>query len=158
MDLAPGRFQPPLESEVFMSILDGFRMAKSTRTQAHPMMTIMHYGAIVFSKATLEALDYPPYVQCFFKDESGEFAIRPCKQADEESTRFYTGAKNNKSRVRWNKRQIANWFKGYTEPRIGKNENFRVTGQYYEEDNAVIFNLHNAVPTAPTVPTVPTKR
>ena len=130
-----------------MSVLDGFRMEQSSRTQAHPMMTIMRPGVILFSKTTLDVLGYPSHVQCFYNDEGGEFAIRPCKETDEGSTRFYRGGINDKTRARWSNLDVANYLRDYAGDRIGENENFRVTGLYYKEDNAVVFNLHNAVQT-----------
>ena len=127
-----------------MSILDNYRMAKSPRISGHPFFTVNH-NAILFSKKAVEVLDYAPFVHAYFDDANSKFAIQPCT-SDSDALVFYKPLSDGRKSVRWSKKDYVDYFVEHSNGNVSPDDGFRVSGEYYPDENVIIFDLKNASP------------
>ena len=125
-----------------MDTLNGFRLAPN-ENNAKLFVTIK--GRLAnFSKGTSEILGSPANVHIFIDEENGRFALKPC-QEDAVSYSFYQKPKDPDSQV-FMRLTLGKWL-----PQMAQNlgldidqNRVRVYGEYAADENAVIFDFHNA--------------
>lgn len=121
-------------------MLDGFKPISIT--SGVPTLTITKNG-VGFNKAAILKMDGPFFVQVAIHIEKNLLALIPCNHDDDYAVAFAKDGRKTIN-VRWNSKDftntVADMVKWDTTSR-GK----KVIGQYYVGDNALIFDMNNAV-------------
>lgn len=101
-------------------------------------------NGIAFSKAAIIRMEKPEYV-IFLIDKSGKkIAIQKAEKNDDGATQFYTKKKNIS--VRWNNKDLLKTIAEMMNWELSGNI-YKVEGEYISAENAMIFDLKNAVQT-----------
>lgn len=102
-------------------------------------------NGIAFSKAAIIRLGKPEYV-IFLMDENGKrIAIQKAEKSDDGAIQFYSPKKKNIS-VRWNNKDLLKALAEIMNWELAGNI-YKVEGEYISAENAMIFDLKNAVQT-----------
>lgn len=127
-----------------MSRLDGFRMATAEADlviQDRPFMTILKNNVVVFSKGAVTSLRHASHIHIFFDDRNRRFAIQPCEE-DADSYRFFEPNSDNLNRARCSVGRVGSRIREY----VGEEGSFQVYGEYYEDEDVIIFNCRETRP------------
>jgi hypothetical protein len=124
-----------------MGLLDGFEVIDTIT--GSPTMSITKNG-ISFNKTTLEKLACPEYVRALIDKTNKKIAIVPCGKTDRGSRSFYKVGKDTSNGARWNNYDLKQTIETLMKWNL-EEESWKITGLYSEEDNALIFDLSNAV-------------
>lgn len=90
---------------------------------------------VCLSVKTIERLNFPQYVQLFINNNDKLFGIKSCKKNSKNSIRL---SKNKK--VGFYNKNIVSELRTLT----CIDQNFKVEGNYIEEENALLFDLKKA--------------
>lgn len=121
-------------------MLSGFKPISIT--SGLPTLTLTKNG-VGFNKAAILKMDGPYFVRVAINSEKNMLALIPCTEDDEYATAFAKEGKKTIN-VRWNSRDFANTVAEMSRW-DGKSRGKKVTGLYYAEENALIFDLNNVV-------------
>ena len=121
-------------------MLDGFKPISIT--SGVPTMTLTKNG-IGFNKSAILKIDGPKYVRVLLNSEKNMVAICPCSEDDDYATPFAKDGRKTVN-VRWNSRD----FTSTTASMMkwdGSTRGKKVTGQYYPDEDTLVFDMNNAV-------------
>lgn len=125
-----------------MSILEGFKTKKLVI--GSPYLTVTDNG-VSFNKSALDKLGYAEFVKLLINEETHMVALQVCDENDPDKIGFLKGKSKDTPNVRWNYHdfvvQLQGWMKGTEFEGIG----FKVPGQFYSEENVLLFNFQEAV-------------
>lgn len=121
-------------------MLSGFKPISIT--SGFPTLTLTKNG-VGFNKAAILKMDGPHFVRVAINAEKNMLALIPCGEDDEYATSFAKDGKKTIN-VRWNSRDFANTIAEMAKW-DGASRGKKVTGQYYADENALIFDLNMAV-------------
>ena len=121
-------------------MLSGFKPISITT--GFPTLTLTKNG-VGFNKASILKMDGPRFVCVAINAEKNMLALIPCAEDDEYSTSFAKEGKKTNN-VRWNSRDFANTVAEMCRW-DGVSRGKKVTGQYYADENALIFDMNCAV-------------
>ena len=126
-----------------MGLFDGFESI-SVNTD-RPFISLSKYG-VTFSKSSVEMLGYPSHVKPMLNREKKQFAIIAADGETNASPFVKNEAAKTKGFVRWNQRSLVRNLGQYTNVENILETGIRVNGQYYPEENAIIYNLTDTQP------------
>lgn len=121
-------------------MLEGFKPISIT--SGFPTLTLTKNG-IGFNKSAIMKIDAPYFVRVAINADKNMLALIPCDETDDYATAFAKDGKKTLN-VRWNSRDFANTI-GEMMRWDGVNRGKKVVGQYYAEDNVLIFDMNNAI-------------
>ena len=125
-----------------MSVLDAFLPENSRPDSVFVFIT--GYG-MTFSKSAVNLLGYPPFVRVYFDRKGKRMALTPCPE-EEGARRFAKDPGTPRAGfVRWNDHRLLMQVCALGEIRT-EGEGVRVQGEYYPEENVLVFNLKQTVP------------
>lgn len=123
-----------------MGLLDNFEIVDAIT--GTPNISITRSG-IAFSKAAIEKLKCPEFVSVLIDKSGKRIAIQTCNKNDRGARSFYKAGRDTAKGVRWNNydlktilEQMMNWNL--------EESGWKISGEYSDEDNALIFDLNNA--------------
>ena len=109
-----------------------------------PSMSVNNTG-LAFNKATVEKLKQPEYVQIMINRSLRLIAIKVCGQEDSGSRMFLKRGRDSKQGVRWNNYDLKSEISDLMNWNL-IDEGKKIKGEYSAEDNAIIFDLKDAIP------------
>ena len=126
-----------------MGALDGFSVFDFN--EGFPYASITKNG-ITFNKGVVLKLNSPGHVVLLINATTKQFALQPCSKDTPKSAAFL---KSNRKRqevlsVRWNGKDLLNTFSEVTGWDLSKDA-YRVDGKLIPEENAMIFDLNEAI-------------
>lgn len=124
-----------------MSILDSFKTFDFS--EGVPYVSITRNG-ITFNKSVVAKLGYPKFVLLLIDEVSKQIAIQVSDDTADKATSFYKPKKSNVVSVRWNGKDLLNTLQGFMGWDLEK-EAFKIEGALIKEENAMLFDLKNAV-------------
>lgn len=120
-------------------MLEGFEQYNMTIGTAS--ISISENG-IGFSKAAVSKLKKSEYVKLYIDRSNKRIAVQIARQDDDGAIQFY---KNQKSgAVRWNNKELLKTLAQMMGHTFEK-EVYKVDGDYYPDEEAMIFDLKSAV-------------
>lgn len=119
-------------------MLEGFKQYNMTIGTASASIT---ENGIAFSKTTVVKMDKVPFVKLFIDETSKRIAIQKAKEDDDGSISFYNNQKI--IAVRWNNKELLKTIAKMMDWELTGNV-YRVDGDYFTEDEAMIFDLKKA--------------
>lgn len=123
-----------------MGIFDRFERISVNTDQ--PFISLSKYD-VTFSKSSAELLGYPSHVEPMLNWEKKRFAIK----AADGQTDASPFVKNESAKIiRWNQRSLVRNLGQYTNAENILEMGIRVNGQYYPEENVIIYNLTDTQP------------
>lgn len=126
-----------------MSRFDLSTFKKYYVTSGSPSISITKNG-ITFSKAAIMKLNRAPFVTLLIDDDQRLMAVRKAEDGEDGSTSFFTSKKKVIS-VRWNNRELLTTMSQMMDWELEKG-GFRVQAEYDKENEALFFDLNEAVP------------
>lgn len=124
-----------------MSILENF--TPFNFHEGVPYVSITNNG-ITFNKSVIMKLGYPEYVLLLIDEETKRIAIQVCEAETENAASFYKEKKSKIISVRWNSKDLLNTISTITGWDLEKNS-YKVNGRLLKDENAMIFNLNEAI-------------
>lgn len=119
---------------------------KKTLSNNEPSLSITDVG-VTFNKQCIVKLEYAEKVDIYVDKNALKLVIK--KTDSEDGTSFVSAKRKNASYVRWNnadfKEELFDWCRS-ANGKITKFTGARVTGEYYEEDKALLFDFLLAKP------------
>ncbi|REC32986.1 hypothetical protein CF160_11335 [Enterococcus pseudoavium] len=113
-----------------------------TVTSGLPTMTVSNYG-VSFSKAAVVRLGKPEFVKLLVNSEEKMFAVQTSDSSDEDANVFYRKKSNGVITARWNSKELLQTISKMMNWDLD-NASYKVSGEYFPEDMAIIFDLRNA--------------
>lgn len=107
-----------------------------------PYMSVTKNG-ITFNKASIVKLGKPSHVKLLMNKKDKLIAIQPCSKDDQDATSFFKPKKSGLVTVRWNNGELINTVARLMSWDLEENVR-RIDGMYWEEDNAMVFDLKQA--------------
>jgi len=124
-------------------MLDGFKVYNLTT--GLPTFSVTQNG-VSFNKTAIVKMEYPEYVLLMINGDEKKIAIQTCDEGQAGATQFYKGARGNGVvSVRWNNRDLLNTISKMMGWKL-EEQGYRIPGDYYEDENAIIFDLKQAEP------------
>ncbi|KFI62009.1 hypothetical protein [Bifidobacterium cuniculi] len=123
-----------------MSELDSFRALEFVT--GIPTMTVTKDG-VSFNKATVDKLKRPEYVLVLMDDSAHRLAIQTCSQDTTDARPFLKEGRSSRAGVRWNNFDLKMTLQRLMRWNLEDN-GYKTEGDYFPEDNAIIFNLDNS--------------
>ena len=111
-------------------------------TVGFPSVSITSNG-VTFSKAAIVKMGAPEYVVLMINDMDKKLAIIETEKDAENATRFVRSKKNLS--VRYNNKDFLNTLERLMGWDLAQ-QGYRVSGEYYGNENALVFNLLAASP------------
>lgn len=125
-----------------MSILEGFVPENSDSGVI--FVSITSYG-MTFSRASVEAVDYPRFVKVYFDRKGKRFAIVPAEEGDGSRSFAKDRSLPRAGFVRWNDKRLLAQVTALGSLDLGPN-GIRVMGEYIPEENLLVYNLKQTIP------------
>ena len=125
-----------------MSILDSFQVIGNVT--GVPSVSVTKNG-IAFNKAVLEKMRCPEYVCAMIDKASKRIAIVACEKGSNGSRPFYKKGRDMSNGVRWNNADLRMTIENMMSWRLSE-KGWKATGTYFEEENALIFDLNDSEP------------
>ena len=107
-----------------------------------PYISITTNG-LTFNKTSIVKIGKPTHVVLLMNESKKQIAIMPCSENDENATPFLRRGKGNIT-VRWNNRDLLYTLSKMMQWDLSK-MGYRVDGEYISDNNALVFDLNNAV-------------
>lgn len=126
----------------FFNNLEGFE--EFNFNEGVPYVSITNNG-VTFNKSVVMKMDYPPFVKLLINRATKQIAVKACGEDSPNATAFYKQRKKNVISVRWNGRDLLNTIQEITEWDLSI-ESYKIEGQFLREENAMLFNLTEALP------------
>ncbi len=124
----------------FVSILDNF--VSFNFDEGVPYVSVTSNG-ITFNKAVVMKLGYPKHVVLLINETMGQMAVQCCAEDTPNAVAFYRPRKNNVVSVRWNGKDLLNTIQAMMAWDLTL-QSFRVDGTLLREEDAMLFDLHQA--------------
>ena len=125
-----------------MGRLDSFTMLN---VPEYPFIALSKYG-ITFSSSSLKLLKEAEYVHSYLDRANRKFAIQPC-DPDEAAVEFMKRTEGRSQRlVRWGNRDLLRTLSDLAGVDV-RQGTVRVNGQYYDDEDLIIYDLTNTVRT-----------
>ena len=121
-----------------MGRLDGYEVY-TRNFGGNIFISVTNYG-VTFSKASVESLDYPNYVQVLFDRRDFNMAIKPCEQNSEARIFVRDRNANRAGFVRWNDKKLIRYMIELADLQIGE-KGIRIKGEYFHDENIIIYHL-----------------
>lgn len=102
-------------------------------------------STIAFSKQLISKLRYPKYVQIFVNNVEKKLAMRVCNEFDDNALKFVPADKKTVNSIRWNNPAFTKSITALV-PESCFNTDFTCTGEFYEDEDAVLFDMNEAIP------------
>ena len=122
--------------------LGGFK--KISLMQGDAFVSITN-NATAFSKNVVLKMKSPEHIVVLFNEETCQIAIQACDGTDSDSIPFLKKGKKAANGARTNNRELQNSLARRMNWDI-ENNIYRISGVYYDEDQAMIFDLKDARP------------
>lgn len=113
-----------------------------TVTSGLPTMTVSNYG-VSFSKAAVVRLGKPEYAKLLVNSDEKMFAVQTSDSMDEDANVFYRKKSNGVITARWNSKELLQMISKMMDWNLD-NASYKVSGEYFPEETAIIFDLKNA--------------
>lgn len=123
-------------------ILDGFK--KLSLMQGDAFISITS-NATAFSKNVVLKMKSPEHIILLFNEETCQIAIQASDGSDPDSISFLKKGKKAANGVRTNNRELQDSLARRMDWDI-ENNIYRISGVYYGENQAMIFDLKDARP------------
>lgn len=123
-----------------MSRLDGFEIINTVIGITNVSIT---KSGIAFSKASIEKLDCPEFVVALVDKQGKRIAIKPCAKGDKGARSFFKQGRDVSKGVRWNNFDLQTMIERMMNWNL-EECGWKITGDYSDEDNALIFDLTKA--------------
>lgn len=126
----------------FFNTLEGFEVFNFN--EGVPYVSVTNNG-VTFNKSVVMKMDYPLFVTLLINRATKQIAVMACEEDTPNATPFYKQRKKNVISVRWNGRDLLNTIQEITEWDLST-QSYKIEGQFLREENAMLFNLTEAVP------------
>ena len=123
-----------------MFMIEGFKPISIT--SGVPTLSITKNG-IGFNKAAILKIDAPQYVRVLQNSEKNMIALCPCNKDDDYAAPFAKDGLKTIN-VRWNSKDFTSTI-ALMVSWDGTTRGKKVVGQYYAEENMLIFDMNQAV-------------
>lgn len=124
-------------------MLDGFKQYNMSTGKSSVSIT---ENGVSFSKACVIKMDKCPYVKLFIDETNRRIAIQKAQKEDDGSIAFYNAKKIIS--VRWNNKELLKVISKMMGWELRGNV-FKADGDYIVTEEAMIFDLKDAVKTSP---------
>jgi len=121
-------------------MLEGFK--KVNMVTGLPSLSITKNG-ITFNKPSIVKLGKPAYVYLLQNEEKRKLAVQVCDEKDSDAVPFLKDTDKSVLSVRWNNSDLLKTISQWMDWDLD-NEGYRVEGDYYKEESAMIFDLNQA--------------
>lgn len=121
-------------------MLDGFETI--LLTTGAPYVSVTRNG-ITFNKASIVKLEKPSHVKFMINKEKSMLAVQPCDESEPEATPFFKPKRSGLISVRWNNSELIHSISKMMKWNLDE-AGYRIDGDYWEEDNAMVFDLKTA--------------
>ena len=127
-----------------MSLFDSLTPMTSEKNTI--TLSMSKYG-LMFTKTTLEALNFPRYVEVSVDEKKKLFGIRSAKEANEHTRNFVkNGRKNSELYVKWNTRDIMTFISRCMNIDLFQlDSTIKVAGTFDISDYSIVFYLSRTV-------------
>ena len=127
-----------------MSVLEGFEEI-SEKVTGKITMTVMP-ESVRFSKATIATLEAPQYAKILVNHRTKKFAVQPCSAKDDFAIPFckVPGKATSVTVRAVNVLTTIQKFFDFPEAPENKIAYFSMEGEYFPDDNAVVFDVAGA--------------
>jgi len=122
-------------------MLSGFKTVNLTI--GLPYVSITTNG-VTFNKTTIVKLGRPSHVLLMINEEEKQIAIQNCDSENEDATPFLRNEGKSTLSVRWNNKDLLNTISKLMNWDL-KECGYRVDGEYFNDENAMIFDLKSAM-------------
>ena len=112
-------------------------------TIGFPNVSITSNG-MNFSKTAVAKLDNPKHVMFMMNEHDRQIALKVCGEFDDYAVKFAKEGKQLNS-VRFNNKDLLQTIEKMMNWDL-KSQGFRITGDYFSEENALLFDLNKARP------------
>lgn len=102
-------------------------------------------NGVGFSKQSLNRLGYAHYVQMFINKVDRQLGIKVCDKNAIGAIKFVPESKKKTDSLRWSNPSFKKDIISLA-PKELANVNFTVEGEYFEEENALLFDFNKAHP------------
>ena len=126
-----------------MGMLDGFE--KVILFTGIPYVSVTRNG-ITFNKPTIIKLGSPSHVELLINKREKQIAIRVCDGSDDAAAAFYKNKGKKVMNVRWNNKDLLTTLSNMMGWDLDATDGYRIDGKYYENENAMIYDLKEAKP------------
>ena len=126
---------------IFMA-LEGFEIFEFV--VGTPTLSVTKNG-VAFNKTTVEKLRKPETVLPLINKSSAQVAIKPCEYIDNGAQRFFREGNKVANGVRWNNKDLLDTISKMMKWNLD-NGGYKVKGTYFEDENAIVFDLRKAEP------------
>lgn len=110
-----------------------------------PLNIIIEPKRVRFVKAVIEALGYAPFAKYLINPKGKQFAVQVGKGNEGNTVKFSKAKEAQKTAIVYQNDVMINLVRGMM-PEWDAETKYIVTGKYYKDEKAVIFNLADAVP------------
>ena len=121
-------------------MLEGF--TKVSMVTGLPSISVTKNG-LTFNKPAIVKLGKPTHVNLLQNEEQKKLAIQVCDERDNDAISFLKDAEKSILSVRWNNSDLLKTISQWMNWDLDK-DGYRVEGDYYKEENAMIFDLNQA--------------
>jgi len=121
-------------------MLEGF--TKVSMVTGLPSMSVTKNG-LTFNKPAIVKMGKPTHVNLLQNEEEKKLAIQVCDERDDEAVSFLKDAGKSVLSVRWNNSDLLKTISQWMNWDLDK-DGYRVEGDYYKDENAMIFDLNRA--------------
>lgn len=125
-----------------MSLLDSFEIMPYVT--GVPSMSVTKDG-VNFNKTVVEKLGSPAYVRVLVDKAARKLAIMPCEEQAQGARPFLRNGRSSRAGVRWNNTDLKDSIQSLAGWNL-EEQGCKVTGEYYPDDNTMIFNLTDWTP------------
>ncbi len=126
-----------------MSIFEGFTAFNFS--EGVPFVSITRNG-VTFNKGVIMKMGCPKHVLLLVNAASKQIAIQTCSESTLNSAAFFNEEKKkNAYSVRWNGKDLLNTITAITGWKLNL-KGYKVEGRMIPEENAMLFDLNDAVP------------
>lgn len=112
--------------------------------KGNPTMSLTRNG-ITFSQAAIQKLAKPEYVEFMIDENNKIIAVVAKKEKTSNSFSFFSPEKKVMS-VRISNKDLRNQIAEIMSWSLGKEDGYKIEGEYAKEENALFFNLKESKP------------
>lgn len=105
---------------------------------------LVNSKGITISKGVIDELGYPAYVRMLVDNESKVFAIKVCKQSDENAYKFSKPKSEQIKPIHCHTGAVRQVLRNMMADSWKDEDSYRIKGTYYKDAKAMVFNLKTA--------------
>ncbi|NMM97250.1 hypothetical protein [Bifidobacterium olomucense] len=125
-----------------MGLLDSFEIMPYVT--GVPSLSVTKDG-VNFNKTVVEKLGSPAYVRVLVDKPSLRLAVVPCDEYAQGARPFLRDGRSARAGVRWNNTDLKDSIQTLAGWNL-EEKGCKVAGQFYPEDNAMVFDLKDWAP------------